>query len=84
VKKFWSPGLGAYLARHPSSGWMLARAGWRLRANGWWRRPPFMPLPDTTYWQFRMTTYGASAATPLAPAVMVDAAKWSLRQPGRR
>jgi hypothetical protein len=58
----------------------LARAGWRLRRTGWWRRPPFLPLPDREYWKFRLVTAAGSKATSLAPAAMVDAAKWSLLQ----
>ena len=23
----------------------LLRVAWRFRARGWWRRPPFLPLP---------------------------------------
>lgn len=78
------PGLVAYLARHPSSTLKLARAGWPLRATGWWRRPPFLPLPDAAYWNFRMVTYGTGVGAALTPSVMVDAAEWSLRQRGRR
>ena len=57
------------------------RAGWRLRRKKWWRRAPFLPLPDPEYWRFRIATLGADAGTPLTPAAVVDAAKWSLRQP---
>ena len=84
MNTFWSPGLGTYVVRHPRSAWTLARAGWRLRAKAWWRHAPFLPLPDAAYWHSRMTTYGASMSSPLAPEVMVDAAKWSLRQSVRR
>ena len=80
VRTFWPTGLGAYLVRHPSSVWPLARAGWRLRAGNWWRRAPFLPLPDTAYWNFRKATFGVTDNPP-SPAAMVDAAKWSLRQP---
>jgi hypothetical protein len=80
VRTFWPPGLSAYLVRHPSSAWPLARAGWRLRATGWWQHAPFLPLPDVAYWHFRMTTFGA-ATSPPSPEAMVDAARWSLRQP---
>ena len=31
----------------------------RLAAPGWWRRPPFVPLPDPAYLRFRLeTAYG--------------------------
>jgi hypothetical protein len=32
----------------------------RLAPPGWWRRYPFLPVPDASYWRFRMqTAYGA-------------------------
>jgi hypothetical protein len=79
VSSLWPRGLGSYLVRHPSSAWTLARAGWTLRASSWWRHPPFLPLPDAAYWEFRLFTYGGAGAT-MSPAAMVDAAHWSLRQ----
>lgn len=81
MKKFWSPGLGIYLARHPFAGWTLARAGWRFRSNEWWRHAPYLPLPDHSYWHFRMTTYGGDGASSLSPEAMLDAAAWALSQP---
>lgn len=79
----WS-GLGAYLVRHPADVVVLARAGWRFRARSWWRHAPYLPVPDAAYWHFRMTTYGADGATPLPAQAMVDAARWTLRQPVSR
>lgn len=83
MTSYWTPGLSAYLLRHPSSISALARAGWRLRRAGWWHRAPYLPLPDREYWAFRLVTAGGSGATSLDPAAMVDAAKWSLLQPVR-
>jgi hypothetical protein len=35
----------------------------RLARPGWWRRPPFLPLPDPDYVRFRLqTAYGSSGA----------------------
>ena len=37
----------------------------RLAAPGWWRRPPFLPLPDPAYLRFRMVTaYGGDGGQP--------------------
>lgn len=37
----------------------MLRAAWRFRARGWWRRPPFLPLPPREYLEWRMhTAYG--------------------------
>jgi len=40
--------------------------GLRLARPGWWRRPPFLPLPDPVLWHFRMETAygGAGDASP--------------------
>jgi len=81
VRSYWSPGTARYVVRHPSSVVALARAGWRLRRARWWRHVPFLPLPDSRYWDFRMATaYGDAGARP-TPQALVEAARWSLRQP---
>lgn len=54
----------AVLAR-PSL-WAVALRQARVLARpGWWRRRPFLPLPDDAYMRFRMqTAYGAERAAP--------------------
>ena len=59
---FWVRAAGA-LAREPGL-WptALGQAG-RLSRPGWWRRPPFLPVPDSEYLRFRLDTqYGAGGA----------------------
>ncbi|HEY5093398.1 MAG TPA: hypothetical protein VII60_09040 [Acidimicrobiales bacterium] len=77
----WAPGLGRYLLLHPSALVPLARAGWRLRRAQWGLHAPFLPLPDPTYWHFRMVTVNGTSGAMLTPRSMVEAAKWALRQP---
>jgi hypothetical protein len=37
----------------------------RLAPTGWWRRPPFLPVPDRDYLRFRLETqYGDPAHRP--------------------
>jgi hypothetical protein len=79
--RLWTPGLGRYLLRHPDHGLTLARAGWRLRREGWYRRVPFLPLPDERYWHFRMVTVNGTSGPPLSPTSMYDAARWAITQP---
>ena len=80
MSSYWTPGTARYAVRHPASAVALARAGWRLRRSLWWRRAPFLPLPDRRYWSFRMVTaYGTGGARP-TPESLVEAARWSLRQ----
>ena len=50
---------------HPTLAGNLLRVAWRFRARDWYRQPPFLPLPDTTYLRWRMyTAYGDFDAVP--------------------
>ena len=43
----------------------------RAARRGWWRRPPFLPLPSADYVRFRLLTqYGDDDATPTADDVV--------------
>jgi hypothetical protein len=43
----------------------LLRAAWAFRARGWYRRPPFVPLPPESYMRWRLdTAYGDPDARP--------------------
>jgi hypothetical protein len=47
------------IAPHPTLWWASLTAVFRLARRGWWRRPPFLPLPGEDYWRFRLVTaYG--------------------------
>jgi hypothetical protein len=50
------------------------RQAHRLAAPGWWRRPPFLPLPDPDYLAFRLETQYGSA--PQAPEDVVAYLEW--------
>jgi hypothetical protein len=84
MNNVWTPGLGRYLLRHPGDAAVVARAGWRLRGDGWLRRWPFLPLPDPRYWHFRVVTVNGISSEALSPTSMVDAARWALAQPTGR
>jgi hypothetical protein len=54
----------------------LLRTAWAFRRRHWWRRPPFLPLPDGTYLRWRMyTAYADESAVPPADDV-VRFARW--------
>jgi hypothetical protein len=59
-------GLSAVAARP----WLwpaAVRQAWRLVPDRWWRRPPFVPVPDAEYLRFRMATqYGDPGRQPAA------------------
>lgn len=60
----------------PRLGIDLLRAGWAFRRRGWWRSPPFLPLPDRRYLRWRMeTAYGDADAVPPIEDV-IGFARW--------
>ena len=65
--------------RDPATGVALLRVAWRFRRRGWWRRPPFIPLPSRDYVRWRMlTAYGDEDHVPPAGDV-VRYARWAVR-----
>ena len=60
----WAPAVLA-VVRRPSLWAVAVTQLLRLAAPGWWRRPPFLPLPDRAYLRFRMSTaYGDPDRAP--------------------
>lgn len=54
----------------------LLQTAWVFRRREWWRRPPFLPLPDREYLRWRMyTAYGHEDAVPPVDDV-VSFARW--------
>ncbi len=54
----------------------LLRTAWAFRRRDWWRRLPFLPLPDRDYLRWRMyTAYGDDDAVPPARDV-IGFARW--------
>jgi hypothetical protein len=52
-------------ARHPGMIPDLVSAAWAFRRRGWYRRPPFLPLPSASYLRWRLdTAYGDPEAVP--------------------
>ena len=76
--------LGATLVgralRNPAVAIDLLRVAWRFRRRFWWRKPPFLPIPDATYVRWRMhTAYGDADTVPPA-ADLIRYARWVGRQ----
>ncbi len=56
--------------RRPRTLVWLARAAWRFRSNGWYRRAPFVPLPPPEYVAWRLeTAYGETDQVPDADEI---------------
>ncbi|MGI8402649.1 MAG: hypothetical protein ACR2NS_13765 [Gemmatimonadaceae bacterium] len=69
--------LTARTIRRPRLASDLIRVSWRFRSNDWYRRFPFLPLPDPTYLRWRMyTAYGDYNALPTA-VELERYARWS-------
>jgi hypothetical protein len=61
----WALRAVAAVLPHPSLWRIGLRQARRLAVPGWWRRPPFLPLPSPDYLRFRMeTAYGAGDHPP--------------------
>jgi hypothetical protein len=72
--------LMRHLLQHPAEVRPLLSAFWRMRAAHWWRRAPFLPLPDRAYWRFRLATATGSPTGSPSAREMVEFAKWSALQ----
>ena len=72
-------GILARAARRPRVLGGMAQAAWRFRARGWWRRPPFLPLPPRDYVEWRLhTAYGDEGRGP-TPAELGRYIAWANR-----
>jgi hypothetical protein len=61
---------------HPSL-WGIALVQlFRLAPTGWWRRAPFLPLPDRDYLRFRMQTQYGDVDHPADPDDLVTYLRW--------
>lgn len=70
------PVVRAVLA-HPVLWPTALRQAWRLAPTGWWRRRPFLPLPDPGYLRFRMVTaYGGTGDAPADAGDVVTYLRW--------
>jgi len=80
----WSRLLLALLwrgARNPRTAAALLRVGWRFRSRDWYRRFPYLPVPERDYVRWRMyTAYGDEGLVPPADDV-VRYARWAVREP---
>jgi len=57
--------LAARAALNPRVAADLVSLAWSMRRRGWYRHPPFLPLPPEEYVRWRMyTAYGDEDAVP--------------------
>jgi hypothetical protein len=60
----------------PSLWFTAVRQAFRLAPNGWWRRPPFLPIPDVRYLRFRLETQYGDAMHATEPQDLVTYLAW--------
>ncbi len=61
----WLVPAAVAVVRHPALWGTALRQIAKLAPRGWWRRSPFLPLPDAAYMKFRMVTaYGGDGSDP--------------------
>jgi hypothetical protein len=84
VPAAWARHAALAVGRHPSLWATALRQVVVLAAPGWWRRRPFLPLPDADYLRFRLeTAYGGAGDREPGPADLVTYLRWC-RDFGRR
>jgi hypothetical protein len=74
------------LVAHPSLWWAGMGALARFSRRGWWRRPPFLPVPGESYWKFRLVTAfgGDGSEAALRPEDVVAFLRWCQKTRPRR
>jgi hypothetical protein len=77
---FWIA-AGAALAREPDLWATALGQARRLARPQWWRRAPFLPVPDPAYVRFRLDTQYGPAGRP-DPEDLVTYLRWC-RECGR-
>ncbi len=73
----WWLGAGWALLRRPDLWATAVRQLVVLAVPGWWRRAPYLPLPDAAYLRFRLVTaYGGSGDAEPTPADLLTYLHW--------
>jgi hypothetical protein len=74
--------VASALVRRPALWPTAARQLARMARRGWWRRPPFLPVPDPEYLRFRLVTmYGGAGDGPMDVDDLVAWLEWCRRWP---
>jgi hypothetical protein len=62
--------------------WPVALRQWRRTTPaGWWRRPPFLPVPSREYVRFRLLTQYGDSDARASSADVVNYLTWCRSQP---
>ena len=61
---------------HPALWATAVRQVGRIAPRHWWRRPPFLPLPEPEYLRFRMETQYGAEHDAIDPADLITYLRW--------
>jgi len=65
------------VVRRPDLWRTAMRQARRMAPNGWWRRAPFLPVPDRDWLRFRLEAqYGGDGTGPVEEADVVHWLEW--------
>lgn len=78
-----SPATVAALARRPDLWATAVGAALSLAPHHWWRRAPFLPLPDPDWLRFRLiTAHGGTGDGPIEAEELLTWLAWRRDFPG--
>lgn len=66
----WQRDIVRAVAFRPTLWPTALRQAVRMAPRGWWRRAPFVPVPDPSYLRFRLQTAYGSEGEPTAEDVV--------------
>ena len=72
----WAGPVLVALVRRPGLWATAVRQVVRLAPTGWWRRRPWLPVPDPAYLRFRLVTQYGDGDHPPEPADVVTYLRW--------
>ena len=72
----WVGSATAAVFVRPNLWFTAVRQIFVLAAPGWWRRAPFLPLPDPAYLRFRLVTAYGDATREPEPGDVVTYLHW--------
>ena len=69
-------GTVSAVARRPDLWSEAVRSAFAMSAAGWWRRAPFLPVPEPRYLAWRTSTAYGSADSHIQPDDLVAYLEW--------
>ena len=68
------------VGRRPDLWSEAVRTLFAVSRRDWWRNPPYLPVPDQPYADWRLATFHGDSATPLSARELVLYLEWRKKQ----